>query len=223
MGLFVVACAAMSKAENVAKLIASNKGPIRIVIAGKLGVGKTCLLKTLAEGEFPQGELPTVEEGFNCSIEVRGHKVELYLQDTMGQEAFRKITQSFYQGCQAIIICYDVSDKDSFTSLSDWMNEIKQYCLKDKTKHVPICLVGTKCDIVDTKAVKFDEAQAYANKENIPFFETSALQNVNLQEPFENLVEQLADGPVIKRTDPKALMEQQGVMSANKKRGCTIL
>uniref|UniRef100_A0A7S4IIT5 Uncharacterized protein n=1 Tax=Vannella robusta TaxID=1487602 RepID=A0A7S4IIT5_9EUKA len=210
----------MSEA-NIAKLIAANK-PVRIVIAGKLGVGKTCLLKTLADGEFPKEELPSVEESFNCSIQVRGHSVPLFLQDTMGQEAFRKITQSFYQGCQAILICYDVSDKESFTLVPSWMKEIKSYCLTDKSKHVPIILVGNKCDIVEGKAVTFGEGEQFAKSENIPFFETSALQDVNVVDPFECIVEQIADGPVVTRKTPQEMMNDLDVVPA-KKKTCTLL
>eukprot|EP00339_Tiarina_fusa_P015348 CAMPEP_0117023374 /NCGR_PEP_ID=MMETSP0472-20121206/17455_1 /TAXON_ID=693140 ORGANISM="Tiarina fusus, Strain LIS" /NCGR_SAMPLE_ID=MMETSP0472 /ASSEMBLY_ACC=CAM_ASM_000603 /LENGTH=212 /DNA_ID=CAMNT_0004729481 /DNA_START=19 /DNA_END=657 /DNA_ORIENTATION=- len=209
--------------DKVAKFLKTNNGPVRIVIAGMIGVGKSCLLKTLAEGEFPNdSDLPTIEESFTCTIQVQGHPVELFLQDTMGQEAFRKITQSFYQGCQAIVICYDVSKKESFTSVPEWMGEIKQYCLTDKTKRVPIVLVGNKCDIVEGKLVTFGEGEKFAKENKIQFFETSAKQGVHVEDPFESIVEQLAEGFVFEKKDPLAMMEAKGAAPA-KKKGCTLL
>ena len=184
-------------------------------------IGKTCLLERLANAIYSDQQSPTVEEKYDCTINVRGEEINMSLQDTMGQEAFRQITQSFYQGCQAIIICYDVSDKESFTKVPSWMEEIKKYCTN--SNFIPIVLVGNKCDIVDSKAVTFSEGEQYAKKENIPFFETSAKQNVNVEEPFESLVEQLLEGPKLNiKRDPKALLEASGV-SVKKKSTCTIL
>jgi len=44
--------------------------------------------------------------------------------DTAGQERFRTITTSYYKGAQAIIIVYDVTDRDSFDHIKNWMLDI---------------------------------------------------------------------------------------------------
>jgi Ras-related protein Rab-1A len=53
---------------------------------------------------------------------------KLYLNiiqwDTAGQERFRTITTSYYKGAQAIIIVYDVTDRDSFDHVKNWMLDI---------------------------------------------------------------------------------------------------
>ena len=47
--------------------------------------------------------------------------------DTAGQERFRTITTSYYRGAQAIIIVYDITDKESFYHVKNWMADIDKY------------------------------------------------------------------------------------------------
>lgn len=200
----------------------------RCVILRRWSAGKTSLLYRVANGKFPEGPLPTIDEKFDCTVMVRGKETKLQLQDTMGQEAFRLITQSFYQGCEAIVVCYDVTDRDSFDKLPEWMAEIKKYCSKGKgptQQTIPIVLVGNKCDLMGSKAIEFEDGEAYAKSQNIQFFETSARDNVNTEDPFQALVELIMDGPVsTMKKDPTELLNQSGVIQSKKGRHpCTIL
>lgn len=47
--------------------------------------------------------------------------------DTAGQERFRTITTSYYRGANAIVIVYDVTDRESFDHVKNWMNDIEKY------------------------------------------------------------------------------------------------
>ena len=46
--------------------------------------------------------------------------------DTAGQERFKTITCNYYHGAHAIIVVYDVTDKESFNAVKSWMNEVKK-------------------------------------------------------------------------------------------------
>ena len=54
--------------------------------------------------------------------------------DTAGQERFRTLTSSYYRGtftflpsgAQGIIIVYDVTDRESFDNVRQWMHEIER-------------------------------------------------------------------------------------------------
>lgn len=72
----------------------------------------------------------------------------LYLQwDTAGQERFRTITSSYYRGAQGIIVVYDVTDRDSFDHVRQWMQEIERYA----GENVSRLLVGNKNDLTAKK------------------------------------------------------------------------
>jgi len=47
--------------------------------------------------------------------------------DTAGQERFRTITTSYYRGANAIVIVYDVTDRESFEHVKNWMLDIERY------------------------------------------------------------------------------------------------
>ncbi len=48
-------------------------------------------------------------------------------RDTAGQERFRTITSSYYRGAHGIIVVYDVTDRDSFQNVKQWLHEIDRY------------------------------------------------------------------------------------------------
>ena len=52
--------------------------------------------------------------------------VRLQLWDTAGQERFRTITTSYVRGSEGILLVYDVTDRNSFESISSWMEQISQ-------------------------------------------------------------------------------------------------
>jgi len=51
--------------------------------------------------------------------------------DTAGQERFRTITSSYYRGAHGIIIVYDITDRESFDNVKQWLNEIDRYACEN--------------------------------------------------------------------------------------------
>ena len=52
-------------------------------------------------------------------------------------------------------------------------------------------LVGNKSDLRHLRAVKTEDAAAFAQKNKLAFIETSALENNNVNQAFENTLEQI--------------------------------
>ena len=52
-------------------------------------------------------------------------KIKMQIWDTAGQERFKNIIASYYRGAHGILLIYDVTDKDSFKNLSNWLIEIE--------------------------------------------------------------------------------------------------
>ncbi|CAF5156843.1 unnamed protein product, partial [Rotaria magnacalcarata] len=92
---------------------------------------------------------------------------------------------TYYRGADGVIIVYDVTNGESFANLKDWITEMERHC--DKT--VPKILVGNKDDNDNElgKVVLTSDARAYAEQKVLPFFETSAKDNKNISEAFNEI------------------------------------
>lgn len=79
---------------------------------------------------------------------------------------------------------YDVSSAESFVNVKRWLHEINQNC-----DDVCRILVGNKNDDPASKVVETNDAQKFAEQMGIHLFETSAKENVNVEDMFNCITE----------------------------------
>eukprot|EP01066_Platyproteum_vivax_P008845 Platyproteum_vivax@DN3815_c0_g1_i1.p1 len=153
----------------------------KLLLIGDSSVGKSCLLLRFADDTYTDSYISTIGVDFKIrTIDLDGKTVKLQIWDTAGQERFRTITSSYYRGAHGIIIVYDVTDKDSFQHVKNWINEIDKYA----TESVNKLLVGNKCDLASKKVVSYDEGKELADSLGIRFLETSAKNAHNVEQAF---------------------------------------
>ncbi|KAI9893760.1 MAG: hypothetical protein M1814_005976 [Vezdaea aestivalis] len=120
----------------------------KIVVLGSQGVGKTSLVNRYVQNAFkPEETFSTIGASFVTKRVVDNDTdttVRLQIWDTAGQERFRSISKLYYRGANAGVLCYDITDEDSFTEMGNWMVELKQNLGDEIILHV----VGTKSDLV---------------------------------------------------------------------------
>ncbi|KFG41598.1 Ras small GTPase family Ras subfamily protein, partial [Toxoplasma gondii MAS] len=107
--------------------------------------------------------------------------------DTAGQERFRTITSSYYRGAHGIIIVYDVTDRESFNNVKNWMMEIDKYAMEGVSK----LLVGNKCDLTSKRTVTYEEGKEFADSCNMRFIETSAKNAHNVEQAFHIMASEI--------------------------------
>nr|ABD65444.1 Rab35 [Suberites domuncula] len=152
----------------------------KLLIIGDSGVGKSSLLLRFADNLFSGTYITTIGVDFKIrTIDVNGEKVKLQIWDTAGQERFRTITSTYYRGTHGVIVVYDVTNGESFVNVKRWLQEIDQNC--DVVNRI---LVGNKNDCPERKVVQTEDATKFADQIGIQLFETSAKENLNVEEVF---------------------------------------
>nr|XP_004611274.1 unnamed protein product [Sorex araneus] len=149
------------------------------------GVGKSSLLLRFADNTFSGSYITTIGVDFKIrTVEINGEKVKLQIWDTAGQERFRTITSTYYRGTHGVIVVYDVTSAESFVNVKRWLHEINQNC-----DDVCRILVGNKNDDPERKVVETEDAYKFAGQMGIQLFETSAKENINVEEMFNCITE----------------------------------
>ena len=106
-------------------------------------------------------------------------QVELALWDTAGQERFHAITSTYYRGADAILLMYSLENETSFQRIPDWLDDAVKFCNDD----IVIALLGNKCDLPeDQHTVKTEDAQQYADFNNMALYLVSAKEGTNCKD-----------------------------------------
>ena len=161
---------------------------IKLVIIGDTGVGKTNFIFQFTEGRFSSLHVTTV--GFDYKSKIiklpkSKRNVKLQIWDTAGQERYMAINKSLFQKVQGIILMYDLTNRDSFEHVTNWLNLIKQ-TVTSKT----IILVANKLDMEEEKRiVSEEEGDKIAKDNNILFFEGSGSSGQNVDKIFTTIAE----------------------------------
>ncbi|CAD8162194.1 unnamed protein product [Paramecium pentaurelia] len=160
----------------------------KILLIGNSAVGKSSLLLRFADNVFNESFLPTIGVDFKIrTFDLNGKTVKLQIWDTAGQERFKTITNSYYKGAHGIILVYDVTDKQSFKDVENWLAEVEKYA----NENVVRVLVGNKVDLESKREVTQEEGKELADSLNIRFIETSAKNSSNVEKAFITLANEI--------------------------------
>ena len=160
----------------------------KIIIVGDSGVGKSNILGRYVNNIFKQDTKSTVGVEFaSKKIKANGVNIKLQIWDTAGQERYRSITSAYYRGSKGCFIVYDISSAQTFESVEKWYEEV----LKSGEKDISIILIGNKCDLENERKVTVEMGENKARNLNCPFFETSALNNIHIEDVFQSIAENI--------------------------------
>ncbi|XP_024874626.1 ras-related protein Rab-40C isoform X1 [Temnothorax curvispinosus] len=171
---------------------------LKFLLVGDSDVGKQEILSGLedgaAESPFCSGS-GSGEDFSECSSNISsitsyktttilldGKRVKLQLWDTSGQGRFCTIIRSYSRGAQGILLVYDITNKWSFDGIDRWLKEVEEHA-----PGVPKVLVGNRLHLAFKRQVGERDAEAYAAKNRMAFFEVSPLCDFNIRESFSEL------------------------------------
>ena len=104
----------------------------KMVLIGDSSVGKSCLLIRFADDDFTDNYVTTIGVDFRFrTLRIEDYSVKLQIWDTAGQERYRTITNAYYRGADGIIVVFDLTSRESFLNLTDWLDEVKKSAPED--------------------------------------------------------------------------------------------
>ncbi|KFO38375.1 Ras-related protein Rab-7a [Fukomys damarensis] len=186
---------------------------LKVIILGDSGVGKTSLMNQYVNKKFSNQYKATIGADFlTKEVMVDDRLVTMQIWDTAGQERFQSLGVAFYRGADCCVLVFDVTAPNTFKTLDSWRDEFLIQASPRDPENFPFVVLGNKIDLENRQSwdgasscegqelqrvelapecavqVATKRAQAWCySKNNIPYFETSAKEAINVEQAFQTI------------------------------------
>ena len=160
----------------------------KLIFLGDQSVGKSCILNRFMNDTFTEEYQATIGLDFQSkNVQIDNQDIHLLLYDTAGQEKFRALIPMYTRDANIILLVYDVTSKDSFLHLSDWLRDLTNV----KKEEVIFAVVGNKTDLDDRREVNSNEGENYAKEHDFIFAEVSAKTGDGIEKLFDVILKEM--------------------------------
>mmetsp|Transcript_60250 Transcript_60250/g.143142 ORF Transcript_60250/g.143142 Transcript_60250/m.143142 type:complete len:208 (+) Transcript_60250:78-701(+) len=162
---------------------------LKVIILGDSGVGKTSLMNQYVNKKFSNQYKATIGADFlTKEVSVDDRLVTMQTWDTAGQERFQSLGVAFYRGADCCVLVFDVNVAKTFDNLDSWRDEFLIQAGPRDPDNFPFVVLGNKIDLENQRVVSQKRALAWCQaKGNIPYFETSAKEAINVEQAFQTI------------------------------------
>lgn len=154
-----------------------------VAVVGECSVGKSSLSIRFARGCFDMSFRGTLGELLCRDVLIDDQVLSLLIHDRCGQEGYVPFSMVLYRRLYGILIVYDVTQRESFSKVTWWINETQR-----SAPSVPFIIIGNKCDLKTERQVSTQEGRDLAAKHRVQFLETSAKDDINVEDAFIELI-----------------------------------
>ena len=169
---------------------------VKLVLLGDTGVGKTSIVQRFVYNNYREENPPTIGASFMSKVmEIPGTEqtIKFQIWDTAGQEKYKSLASMYYKDASAAILVYDITSKQSFDAIKFWVKELKE----NVQDELVIAIAANKADLIEHENVELSVAQKYSSEIDAIFKQTSAKDNIGIDDVFlkicMNLRPDLAD------------------------------
>ena len=153
--------------------------PLKIIILGSSTVGKSSIYLRYFNNKFNVNTMVTVGVDFKTKYFKFDDEKEIKINfvDTAGQEKYRAISQNYLKGTDGVIFVFDLTKKETFQLIADWIQFMKEH----NKKNIGKILFGNKNDLISEREISYDEGKNLANELKCNYYEGSAKTGENIE------------------------------------------
>ncbi len=163
----------------------------KVIVIGPGAVGKTSIINRFVKDEFVLKYKLTIGTDFlTKTFEYKPNKsAKLQIWDIGGQERFKFLRKSFYDGANGAFLVFDLSRGHTYKETKTWLSEM--YQIMDKK--IPFILVGNKSDLIEEigESINRNEVEMFVKEEKSIYIETSAKTGDNVEQAFIKLIQRM--------------------------------
>ena len=196
----------------------------KVLLCGNSGVGKTSIFKRYFKNEFEGNYNSSIGIDFQTKvIKRKSRQYSIQVFDTAGEERFRSITSSYFRMAEYFLLIFDLTNRNSFDAIPEWIALLKEYVEKPK-----FMIIGNKSDLEKNKIPDDEINDALEDKEQFKindenFIKVSAKTGKNINYAFDYLLDLIEknfdendDEEIIIKNKPKKKLKK----NAKKKMKC---
>ena len=161
----------------------------KLIFLGDQYVGKSCILERFMDDTFTKEYIATIGLDFKTKkdVQIDNQDIHLSLYDMSGLEKYRNLIPLYVKNADIILLVYDVTSKDSFIHLSNWLESLTNV----KKEEVIFAVVGNKTDLNDRREVNAEEGENYAKEHDFIFLEVSAKTGDGIEKLFDVILKKM--------------------------------
>ena len=139
-----------------------------------------------ADDQFTENYVTTIGVDFRFKTMIVMDKiVKVQVWDTAGQERYRSITNAYYRGAEGILIVFDVTNRETFKNIENWIKEVTVFTGND----VVIVSLGNKSDL--KKSITKSDIDDLKKRTKLEIFNVSAKTGEGVEDAFKHIIELL--------------------------------
>ena len=178
------------KGNNEEENETKNNLSLKLLIIGDSRVGKTSLLLNYVDHVFPEEHIATIGVEYKDKNIIRNdYNIRLQIWDTAGQERFHSITKNIFRNTNGVLFVFDVTNRQSFNNIKNWIKDTEHL-----DKDIKGIILGNKIDLEDQRLIDNEELKELGDKYKMKVLEISAKNNINVNEGFDLIVDELLKG-----------------------------
>ena len=161
---------------------------IKFVLIGDKKVGKTTIVNHYTNNKVIQEYNETPETKlYKAKAKINEKDFIIKIIDTPSNKQFLNIIKGEYQNANYILIVFDLTNRETFLSLNNWIN----HCRSVQNQNMDLILIGNKSDLNQERAVSAGEAKIFASENDITYYEISAYNKNEINNIFDNAITDL--------------------------------